>query len=185
MIGRDLERRGARCATRFLYPSSGCSVTAKLWRVITNAGKLARAAPDVLITFQPTASAIATMAGRLGGCRVPDRASIEQSGQITPCDPRADKILGTVGAYCVTIANSRATISRIRRLSGTFYRKRIPLIEHGIPPPVFAFGSCRILSPFRFRATGAIAPDGRPVRPSERSAHHCQLPALICRVFAW
>jgi hypothetical protein len=70
VIGRDLSARGAHCTTKFIYPSSNLSPLTKLRHVVGHATAIARSAPDILITFQPTASAIASTAGIVGGCPI-------------------------------------------------------------------------------------------------------------------
>ena len=116
VIGDDLRSRGAHCETRVIYPSSACSAFQKLGHVASHAAMIAKSAPDVLITFQPTASAIAAVAGRIGGCRVRIVHQSNSPHKSQFAVRELDKVLGSVGAYTVTIANSRATISEFERL---------------------------------------------------------------------
>lgn len=147
VLAGDLQQRGAKCATRFIYPTSSGGTATKIRHVLRKAVNVAKAAPDVIITFQPTASAIATIAGRIGGCRV---RIVHQSNSPVKSHVvmrELDKILGSTGAYSVTIANSRATISEFDAYPKP-YRKKIRLIEHGIPPPVHALNRRDILAKF-------------------------------------
>ena len=153
VLSSDLEKRGASCRTCFIYPASGYNAAAKIPHILHKAKTIAAACPDVIITFQPTASAVAAIAGRLGGCKV---RIVHQSN--SPVKSNAivreiDKLLGSIGAYSVTIANSRATVSEFADYPKR-YQSRIKLIEHGIPPPVYA------LEPAAIRAKFAIPADG-------------------------
>ncbi|MEQ1671253.1 MAG: glycosyltransferase family 4 protein [Hyphomicrobium sp.] len=146
VLGSDLKRRGALCSTRIIYPETLYTGAAKLRQIVRKAVAVAKAAPDVIITFQPTASAIAAVAGRLGGCKIVKSHALVR---------RLDKLLGTAGAYTVSIANSRATMHEFDTYPRT-YRDKIRLIEHGIPPPSF------VLSPRDVLAKFAI-PSGAPL----------------------
>lgn len=155
VLSRDLEDRGGHCTTCYIYPASGYSNVTKISHIIRKAIAIAKTAPDVLITFQPTASAIAALAGRMSGCTV---RIVHQSN--SPAKSHAivrelDKILGSIGAYSVTIANSRATIAEFEDYPES-YRSRIKLIEHGIPPPVHALSPSDILAKYAIPADGPI-----------------------------
>jgi L-malate glycosyltransferase len=153
VLSSDLERRGATCRTCFIYPSSANSAATKVSHILHKATTIARSAPDVIITFQPTASAVAAIAGRMGGCKV---RIVHQSNSPVKSHVvvrEIDKLLGSIGAYSVTIANSRATISEFANYPKS-YRSRIKLIEHGIPPPAYN------LNPAGIRAKFAIPDDG-------------------------
>ena len=155
VIGDDLTRRGANCVTKFIYPSSNLSAAQKLGHVARHAAMIAKSAPDVLITFQPTASAIASVAGRIGGChvRIVHQSNSPQKSQTFVRE--LDKLLGSIGAYSVTIANSRATISEFAGYPES-YLKRMTLIEHGIPPPTFALAPQAIRAKFNLPADAPV-----------------------------
>jgi L-malate glycosyltransferase len=153
VLSSDLEKRGAHCSTCFIYPGSGNTAAGKIPHIFHKARIVAKAAPDVIITFQPTASAVAAIAGRIGGCKV---RIVHQSNSPVKSHIVArelDKLLGSIGAYSVTIANSRATISEFADYPRS-YQSRIKLIEHGIPPPAYA------LSPVDIRTKFSIPQDG-------------------------
>ena len=155
VIGQDLTARGAICRTEFIYPSSDFSTQQKLSYVASAAWRVARNAPDILITFQPTASAVSAIAGLAGGCR---RRIVHQSNSPSKSNAvvrELDKLLGSIGAYTVTIANSRATIAEFEHYPNA-YRDRILLIEHGIPPPQFQLAPTDILAKFSVPADGPI-----------------------------
>lgn len=175
VIGDDLVSRGAHCETRVIYPSSACSAFQKLRHVASHAAMIAKSAPDVLITFQPTASAIASVAGRIGGCRVRivHQSNSPQKSQFAVRE--LDKVLGSVGAYTVTIANSRATISEFEHYPAS-YRKRMTLIEHGIPPPVYALDKAAIRTKFRLPAGAAVLL--MAARLDQQKGHHIIVRAL-------
>jgi glycosyltransferase involved in cell wall biosynthesis len=155
VLGSDLQQRGARCTTCFIYPANGVTTTAKISHILRKSVAIAKAAPDILITFQPTASAIAAIAGRLGGCKVRIVHQSNSPAKSHIIVRELDKILGSIGAYSVTIANSRATISEFAGYPEA-YRSRIKLIEHGIPPPVHSLSPKDILAKFAIPADGPI-----------------------------
>lgn len=155
VIGTDLTARGALCRTEFIYPSSDCSSLQKLKYVARAAANVARHAPDVLITFQPTSSSVSAVAGLAGGCRV---RIVHQSNSPSKSNGfvrELDKILGSTGAYTVTIANSMATMAEFDHYPKA-YRDRILLIEHGIPPPTFNLTPNDILAKFNVPNDGPI-----------------------------
>ncbi|MEQ1652381.1 MAG: glycosyltransferase family 4 protein [Hyphomicrobium sp.] len=153
VLGEDLRRRGANCTTRFIYPPGWDADLSKVRQIIKKAKLVAKAAPDVIITFQPTASAVAAVAGRLGGCRVIIAHQSNSPVKSHPAVRFVDKTLGSTGAYTVAIANSRATLSEFDGYPAR-YRRKIRLIEHGIPPPSFS------LSPADIRARFSIPNNG-------------------------
>jgi glycosyltransferase involved in cell wall biosynthesis len=147
VLSNELQRQGATCTTRVIYPDSNASTAAKLKRIAEKIGTVRALKPDVLITFQPTASAIAAIAGRASGC---DVRIVHQSNSPVKSHPIVriiDKILGSIGAYSVIIANSRATLNEFEQYPST-YKKRITLIEHGIPPPEHVLSPADIRSKF-------------------------------------
>ncbi len=155
VLSSDLEKRGATCRTCFIYPSSGIKAAAKVAHILHKVKTIAQQAPDVIITFQPTASAVAAIAGRLGGCKV---RIVHQSNSPVKSHVvvrELDKLLGSIGAYSVTIANSRATVCEFADYPKN-YRSRIKLIEHGIPPPVFKLDAAAIRAKFGIPADGPI-----------------------------
>ncbi len=155
VLSADLESRGAVCSTGYIYSSNSYNAISKFTCILRKAISIASNAPDILITFQPTASAIASVAGRLGGCRV---RIVHQSN--SPAKSHAvvreiDRVLGSSGGYTVTIANSRATFAEFAEYPSS-YRSKIKLIEHGIPPPQ------HVLSPDEVRAKFGL-PDYGPL----------------------
>lgn len=175
VIGDDLTRRGAQCSTRFIYPASRLTIFQKLARIMGTAKCIATRAPDVLITFQPTSSAVAAVAGRAGGCpiRIVHQSNSPQKSNAFVRE--LDKVLGSIGAYSVTIANSRATISEFENYP-TAYRRRMMLIEHGIPPPQ------HVLSPADARAKFKLPSDAplllMAARLDLQKGHHIIVGAL-------
>ena len=155
VLSSDLEHRGAKCSNCFMYPTTDTTTVMKLRHILRKSLLIARAAPDVLITFQPTSSAIAAIAGQVGGCKV---RIVHQSNSPTKSHVVArelDKILGSIGGYSVTIANSRATIAEFQTYP-KHYQRRIRLIEHGIPPPVHALEPKDILAKFAIPMDGPL-----------------------------
>ncbi len=147
VLSSELQQQGARCSTRFIYPDGNYSTTSKMRRVITKIGMVRATKPDVLITFQPTASAVAAVAGKVSGCQM---LIVHQSNSPVKSHPVVrviDKLLGSIGAYSVTIANSRATLHEFEHYPKS-YKDRITLIEHGIPPPQYALSRADICAKF-------------------------------------
>jgi L-malate glycosyltransferase len=155
VLSSDLEKRGALCSTCYIYPDSGYSKRSKLSHIFRKSAAITKLAPDVLITFQPTASAIAAVAGRLGGCNVRIVHQSNSPAKSHVVVRELDKVLGSIGAYSVTIANSRATIDEFRAYPKS-YRDRIKLIEHGIPPPVHALAPAEILANYSIPQDGPL-----------------------------
>lgn len=132
----DLEARGARVEVHFLYAKGEQSRLRKLGGVATTAWEILRRRPDVLVTYQPTASTLAGLVGQLAGCRA---RIVHQSNMPGDSDPIArvlDRTFGTVGLYSVIIANSKATEAAFADYPAA-YRRRMTRIEHGVAcPPV-------------------------------------------------
>lgn len=147
VLGQDLTLRGATCITKVVYPPGWDGSVSKARQIFRKARLVAKAAPDVIITFQPTSSAIAAIAGRLSGSRAVIAHQSNSPVKSHPLVRRLDKLLGTAGAYSVLIANSRATMSEFEAYPKA-YRDKIRLIEHGIPPPHFALSRADILAKF-------------------------------------
>jgi L-malate glycosyltransferase len=155
VLSSDLESRGAHCKTCYIYPEGSSTNASKAAHILRKATAIAKASPDVVITFQPTASAIAALAGRMGGCKVRIVHQSNSPAKSHPIMRRLDRILGSIGAYSVTIANSRATISEFSEYPSS-YKKRIKLIEHGIPPPLHVLSPADVLAKFAVPENGAI-----------------------------
>lgn len=132
----DLERRGAAVDVHFLYAKGEQSKLRKLRGVATTAWQILRRRPDVLVTYQPTASVLAGVFGMLSGCRA---RIIHQSNMPDDSDPIArvlDRTFGTLGLYSMIIANSKATEAAFADYPEA-YRRRMTRIEHGVAcPPV-------------------------------------------------
>jgi glycosyltransferase involved in cell wall biosynthesis len=155
VLSSDLEKRGALCTTCYIYPGNDFTNRSKLSHIFRKAAAVAKLAPDVLITFQPTASAIAAVAGRIGGSKVRIVHQSNSPAKSHVVVRELDKVLGSIGAYSVTIANSRATIDEFKTYPKS-YRNRIKLIEHGIPPPVHALGPAAILAKYSIPQDGPV-----------------------------
>jgi glycosyltransferase involved in cell wall biosynthesis len=155
VLSSDLEKRGALCTTCYIYPGSSYSNRSKIPHIFHKAAAVAKLAPDVLITFQPTASAIAAIAGRMGGCNVRIVHQSNSPAKSHVVVRELDKVLGSIGAYSVTIANSRATIDEFKAYPKS-YQSRIKLIEHGIPPPVHVADPADILAKYTIPQDGPV-----------------------------
>lgn len=155
VLSSDLEGRGARCNTRFIYSPDDMTGRSKIASILRHSAALARVAPDILITFQPTASAISAIAGRIGGCRTRIVHQSNSPGKSHRIVRDLDRILGALGAYTVTIANSRATISEFAAYPKS-YRSRMRLIEHGIPPPLHVSSPDGILAKYGVPTDGPL-----------------------------
>lgn len=132
----DLERRAAVVDVHYLYQKGEQSKLRKLRGVAATVWQIMRRRPDVLVTYQPTASVLAGVFGKLAGCRA---RIIHQSNMPGDSDPVArllDRTFGALGLYSVIIANSKATEAAFDEYPDA-YRRRMTRIEHGVAcPPV-------------------------------------------------
>lgn len=131
MINEELGRRGFDIETRVLYASSAWSAPQKLAAVAKAAWRIAKAPPEVLVAYQPTASLLVGLVGRLSGCRV---RLVHQT--LLPGEGKAplrvlDRIVGALGFYSVNVVNTRATAEAFSSYPAG-YRRRVRLIEHGV-----------------------------------------------------
>jgi len=125
---------GGVTKTLFLYPSGDASKSAKISGIFRAARDIFRFKPDVLMTFQPTSSVIASLVARLSGCRA---RIIHQSNlpRLTHKLPRLlDRLAGSSGLYSVIIMNSAATKEAFQDYPAS-YRRKLHDIPHGIDWP--------------------------------------------------
>jgi glycosyltransferase involved in cell wall biosynthesis len=132
----DLVSKGAQVDVHFLYANGRQSKLRKLGGIAKTAWEIIRRRPDVLVSFQPTASTLAGLVGLLSGCRA---RIVHQSNMPGDSDPVArvlDRAFGSIGLYSVIIANSKATEAAFTDYPAA-YRRRMIRIEHGVScPPV-------------------------------------------------
>ena len=133
-LAQHQQSLGAVTKTLFLYPSGPAGKTAKIAGLFKAARDIIRFKPDMLMTFQPTSSVIASLAARLAGCRV---RIIHQSNlpRLTHRLPRLlDRWAGSWGLYSVIIMNSAATRDAFGHYPAR-YRRRLHDIPHGVDWP--------------------------------------------------
>ncbi len=131
VLAHDQESRGAATKTLFLYPGGAASKGQKITGIFRAARDIARFRPDMLVTFQPTSSVIASLAARLAGCRA---RIIHQSNRphLPHWLPRLlDRLAGSSGLYSVIIMNSAATREAFQNYPAR-YRSRLRDISHGV-----------------------------------------------------
>ena len=134
LIGDDLRAAGAEVETLYLYPAFAAGARAKLAGLARAIGRIAVAPPDVLIAYQPTASVMAGLAGRVFGCPVRIVHQTTKPSTIHPVSRAFDRWLGCGAFYTLNIANSHATLAEFDAYPAA-YRARLTLIPHGIAPP--------------------------------------------------
>lgn len=132
----ELERCGADVLVHFLYPKGCRSKARKLGGIARAALEIIRQRADVILTYQPTASVLAGLVGRLTGCRARIVHQSNMPGDTDPIARALDRAMGSSGLYSVIIANSRTTEEAFADYPAS-YRARMRLIEHGVAcPPV-------------------------------------------------
>lgn len=126
-----LSEQGAHVETCWLYPKTSIGSLSKLRGILKAAKTVSCYRADILVTFQPTSSVIATVAARLTGCRT---RVVHQSNmpQDTHPIPRAlDWLAGSLGFYSTIIINSRATNQAFGGYPRSYVR-RFRVIPHGV-----------------------------------------------------
>ena len=155
LIGKDLATAGADVETLFLYPAFSAGRLAKLKGLLLGAWQIIRFRPDMLVTYQPTASVLAGLLGRVIGCR---RRVVHQTAKpsaMHPVSRRLDRFIGGRGFYTANIANSTATLAEFADYPAA-YRAGLRLIEHGVSPPRPRFSRQTTLARFGVPDDGAI-----------------------------
>jgi len=133
-LKKHQDGQGATTKTLFLYPKGTASKGQKVLGIFRTARGIVRFRPDLLVTFQPTSSVIASLAARLAGCRA---RIIHQSNlpRLTHRLPRLlDRLAGSSGLYSVIIMNSATTREAFQNYPAR-YRNRLHDISHGVEWP--------------------------------------------------
>lgn len=128
----DLKNLGAAVRRDCLYARPQLAPLAKLSAIARCGRRVLAYAPDMTITFQPTASLVASVCGRLRGCPV---RIVHQSNVLSDMHPVLaflDRVAGRLGFYTVVIANSRTTQAAFAAYPSSYVR-RLRRIDHGIP----------------------------------------------------
>ena len=155
MIGGDLARAGADVETYFLYPSFSAGKAAKLWGAARGLWHIFRSRPDMILTYQATASVLAGVAGRTMGCRLRVVHQTAKPSVTHPVSRWLDRAAGSNGFYTANIANSQATLAEFADYPAG-YRMRMRLIEHGVTPPRPRTGRAATLARYQVPDDGAI-----------------------------
>ena len=145
ILSNALTQHGAQVNTHCLYERAGLSRMAKLKGALATPMAIVKARPDILITFQPTSSVLATVSA--AALAISPRV-VHQSNR-----PEAtywlsrllDRIVGSLGAYSVIIANSSSTEKAFADYP-TGYKKRLRRIVHGVDytPPTASRDQTRL-----------------------------------------
>ncbi len=117
--------------TLYLYPDLSISKSQKIAQLFKVMVDIFKFKPDMLITFQPTSSVIASFMTRLRGCKI---RIIHQSNlpSLTHSVIRKlDRLAGSYGFYNAVIMNSAATQSEFKDYPRS-YRKNLCFIPHGL-----------------------------------------------------
>ena len=155
LIEADLRAAGANVDTLFLYPAFAAGAGAKLAGLGRALWRLARARPDVIIAYQPTASVMAGLVGRAIGCPVRIVHQTTKPATIHPVSRTFDRWLGCGAFYSLNIANSHATLAEFDDYPAA-YRARLKLIPHGVAPPEPRTGRAGTLLRFDIPDDGPI-----------------------------
>lgn len=134
MIGGDLALAGADVETYFLYPSFSAGKATKLLGAVRGLRHIIRSHPDMILTYQATASVLAGVAGRAMGCRLRVVHQTAKPSVTHPVSRWLDRVAGANEFYTVNIANSQATLAEFADYPAK-YKDRMRLIEHGVTPP--------------------------------------------------
>lgn len=134
-IAAGLERAGYRVDTSFVAPRAGMSRLAKLRGLVRIAWRVAFGGYRTVIAYQAAPS---IMLGLLGLVVWRPQRIVHQT-TIPPATSASarwlDRIIGTVGLYPVNIVNTVATRDEFAGYPAA-YRRRLRLIEHGVPKPL-------------------------------------------------
>ena len=133
-LANHQQKLGGHVKILFLYSGSDVSKAAKIAQLLRAVRNIMGFQPNMLMTFQPTSSVIASLAARLTGCRL---RLIHQSNlpRLTHALPRLlDRLAGSWGLYSVIIMNSQATKAAFQSYPAR-YRNRLYDIAHGVDWP--------------------------------------------------
>lgn len=155
MIGSGLAAAGADVETYFLYPSFSAGKAAKLLGVARGLRHIIGARPDMILTYQATASVLAGIAGRVLGCRLRVVHQTAKPSATHPVSRWLDRAAGANGFYTANIANSQATLAEFSSYPDR-YKKRMRLIEHGVTPPRPRASRATTLARYQVPDDGAI-----------------------------
>ena len=118
MIGGDLARAGADVETYFLYPSYSSGTAAKLLGIARGIAHIVCSRPDMLLTYQATASVLAGIIGRAIGCPLRIVHQTAKPGVTHPVSRWLDRVAGARGfLQRVLIGGHRLLQTRGPRLS--------------------------------------------------------------------
>ena len=130
-LQKDLILQDAHIQNLYLYNGTQDSKRAKIRSILKVIKDIIAFKADILITFQPTSSVIATFITRLTGCktRIVHESNLPSLTHVLP--RYLDRLLGRSGFYSVNIMNSKATELAFKDYPKT-YRSKLHYIPHGI-----------------------------------------------------
>jgi glycosyltransferase involved in cell wall biosynthesis len=107
----------------------------KIRGMISTIARILRERPDVLITYQSTASVLMGLFGSLASTpiRIAHQTAIPSA--IHPFVRFLDRVVGSLNFYSVNVTNSRATESEFSSYPAA-YRRAMRRIDHGLTTPV-------------------------------------------------
>ncbi len=144
-IQTDLQRVGCQVETHFMYGDSMAGTGHKLRGVISTIARILRERPDVLITYQSTASVLMGFFGWLSSTpiRIAHQTAIPSA--IHPFVRFLDRIVGSLNFYSINVTNSRATEIEFSSYPAA-YRRAMRRIDHGLTPPVACLSKAATLA---------------------------------------
>lgn len=155
MIGGELGARGLAVETVNLFPLVDVRFATKLAGALGVARRIVSGRYDAIIAYQPSASILTGLIGRLALC---PRRIVHQTalpGEIKAPMRVLDRIVGALGFYTANIVNSRTTAAAYAHYP-TGYRAAIRTIEHGVVPPRPAHPRAATLQRFAIPAERTI-----------------------------
>jgi len=152
MVGQGLRERGHDVRTVFMYRKTGAYDDDPFAdfvlrdrprgvgdQIRASGGLIAylrRARPDAVISYQHYGNIFGTIGGRLAGARriIANQSGAPQKGGVMGLVTRADKLMGMLGLYQVSVVNSAWTEAQFAGYPA-IYRQRIRRIDHGVSQP--------------------------------------------------
>lgn len=135
VIEHDLSSHGFAMRTGYLYPHPRLSIFARLVAVLRMARRIWRRDFDALIAYQPLASVLVAVVGRLAGCRLRIVHQTCPPMELPRLVRLLDILAGSLGFYSANIVSSTAVWSEFARYPSR-YRRAMVMIEHGLDAPV-------------------------------------------------
>jgi glycosyltransferase involved in cell wall biosynthesis len=154
-IGAGLSGANHLVSTRYLFPHLSAGKIAKMRGLLATAWHILRTRPDVIISYQSTASVLAGVMG--GFARCPTRI-IHQTAlptEVKPALRRLDRWAGAAGLYTANVVNCATTEAAFAAYPAR-YRQGLVRIDHGVAPPRPHFGRAETLARYAIPDDGPI-----------------------------